>query len=171
MPPSTSRHAQLRATLTTRCAKRFEARQLHRLLRWLGSVVLPWLRLVLQPTADEGAPDSAALEHWHARLRFVTMQSLASLRISELFDLVVDWPESLPALDDLNECLRHTREHSRLVVQLLVGGVSALFDDTGPSARLLAPKAQAAAALPRAPPGSLARSPWPQPRSAGLSGS
>ena len=121
MPPSTSRHAQLRATLTTRCAKRFEARQLQRLLGWLGSVVLPWLRLVLQPTADEGAPDSAALEHWHARLRFVTMQSLASLRISELFDLVVDWPESLPALDDLNECLRHTREHSRLVVQLLVG--------------------------------------------------
>eukprot|EP00964_Phaeocystis_antarctica_P031296 scaffold17717_cov36-Phaeocystis_antarctica.AAC.2 len=36
----------------------------------------------------------------------------------ELFDLVVDWPDSLPALDDLTECLRHTREHSRLVAQL-----------------------------------------------------
>ena len=36
----------------------------------------------------------------------------------ELFDLVVDWPDSLPALDDLTECLRHTREHSRLVTRL-----------------------------------------------------
>ena len=74
---------------------------------------MPWLRLVLQPEAAEGAPDSAALQHWHAlgfgfgfgfglglglgldpnpnpnpvtrhaRLRFATMQSLASLRIGE----------------------------------------------------------------------------------------
>ena len=40
------------------------------------------------------------------------------LHASELFELVVDWPDSLPALDDLTECLRHTREHSRLVTQL-----------------------------------------------------
>ena len=46
------------------------------------------------------------------------MQSLASLRIDELFDIVIDWPDSRPALDDLTECLRHTRQHSRLVTQL-----------------------------------------------------
>ena len=59
----------------------FETRQLDRLLGWLGSVAMPWLRLVLQPEAAEGSADSAALQHWHARLRFVTMQNLASLRI------------------------------------------------------------------------------------------
>ena len=155
-------HTQLRQMLTARCARSFESRQLSRLLGWLGSVAMPWLRLVLHPEAAEGAADSAALQHWHARLRFATMQSLASLRIGqrvdlqpacspmrpacsrtcpylqphvsslqpyvsqpavprapgELFDLVVDWPDSLPALDDLTECLRHTREHSRLVAQL-----------------------------------------------------
>ena len=79
---------------------------------------MPWLRLVLQPEAGEGAPDSAALQHWHARLRFALMQSVASLRIDELFDIVIDWPDSRPALDDLTECLRHTRQHSRLVTQL-----------------------------------------------------
>ena len=46
------------------------------------------------------------------------MQSLASLRIDELFDIVIDWPDSRPALDDLTECLRHPRQHSRLVTQL-----------------------------------------------------
>jgi hypothetical protein len=204
---SATLHAQLRQMLTARCARSFESRQLSRLLGWLGSVAMPWLRLVLHPEAAEGAPDSAALQHWHARLRFATMQNLASLRIGkrvdlqpscspmrpslqphasqpaaprapacsltrpslqphasqpaaprvpacsptrpslqphasqpaaprvpacsptcpslqphvppgELFDLVVDWPDSLPALDDLTECLRHTREHSRLVAQL-----------------------------------------------------
>ena len=34
-PLSATLHAQLRAALTTRCAKRFEARQLSRLLGWL----------------------------------------------------------------------------------------------------------------------------------------
>ena len=65
----------------------FESRQLGRLLGWLGSVAMPWLRLVLQPGAAEGASDSAALQHWHARLRFATMQSLAALRISAPLDL------------------------------------------------------------------------------------
>ena len=84
---SATLHTQLRQTLTARCARSFESRQLSRLLGWLGSVAIPWLRLVLQPEAAEGAADSAALQHWHARLRFATMQSLASLRIGERVDL------------------------------------------------------------------------------------
>ena len=115
---SATLHAQLRAALTTRCADRFEARQLSRLLGWLKSVVMPWLRLVLQPEDAADAADAAALQQWHARLRFVTMQSLASLRISELFGIIKEWPDSTAAVDDLEECLRHTREHSRLVSSL-----------------------------------------------------
>ena len=84
---SVTLHAQLRQMLTARCARSFESRQLSRLLGWLGSVAMPWLRLVLHPEAAEGAADSAALQHWHARLRFATMQSLASLRIGERVDL------------------------------------------------------------------------------------
>ena len=46
------------------------------------------------------------------------MQSLATLRISELFDMIKDYPDSLPALTDLKECLTHTHQHADAVAVL-----------------------------------------------------
>ena len=60
----------------------------------------------------------AALEQWQARLRFFFLQLLASLRIGELFELIRDYPETLPAIEDLRECLRHTQQHEVLVARL-----------------------------------------------------
>lgn len=39
---------------------------------------------------------------------------MGELRIAALFDIVVDHPESLPAVVDLRECLRYTNLHQRL---------------------------------------------------------
>jgi hypothetical protein len=39
-------------------------------------------------------------------------------RIGELFDIIADFPESLPAVQDLKECLNHTNQHSELVSSL-----------------------------------------------------
>ena len=71
------------------------------MLAWLRKGATRWLRYVLMPSESTDAPPSAPLQHWLARLRFFLMQSLATLRISELFDLIVDYPDSLPALADL----------------------------------------------------------------------
>ena len=46
------------------------------------------------------------------------MHSLATLRTSELFDLIVDYPDSLPALADLKECLVHTHQYAEAVQAL-----------------------------------------------------
>ena len=82
-----------------------------------SATVFPWLRVVLQPSAACAAP-VAALEQWQARLRFFFLQLLASLRIGELFELIRDYPETLPAIEDLRECLRHTQQHEVLVARL-----------------------------------------------------
>lgn len=39
-------------------------------------------------------------------------------RIKEIFDLIVDYPDSVPALTDLRTCLLKTSQHSDLVVGL-----------------------------------------------------
>ena len=111
-------HAKLHASLEARCAKRFDERLLSRVLAWLRKGVIRWLRTVLMPTAPPDAPASASLQQWLARLRFFLMQSLATLRISELFDVIVDYPDSMPALADLKECLAHTHQHSDAVTSL-----------------------------------------------------
>ena len=41
--------------------------------------------------------------------------TLEDLRINSLFDLVIDYSESLPALQDLKDCLRNTDDYRKLV--------------------------------------------------------
>jgi anaphase-promoting complex subunit 2 len=43
---------------------------------------------------------------------------LPSNRTSELFDIIVDYPESAPALLDLKECLSRSDQHLELVASL-----------------------------------------------------
>ena len=114
---STMLHKRLHATLLRRCAKRFDERLLRRVLGWRRRAA-PFLRLILMPSAPPDAPPSAPLQQWLGRLRFFLMQSLATLRIGELFDLIVDYPDSLPALADLKECLSHTHMHADAVASL-----------------------------------------------------
>ncbi len=39
-------------------------------------------------------------------------------RIGELFNIIVDFPDSTPAVEDLKECLNKTNQHSELVTSL-----------------------------------------------------
>ena len=64
-----------------------------------------------------GSQERKVLEKYRGS-RFFLMQSLATLRISELFDVIVDYPDSMPALADLKECLAHTHQHSDAVTSL-----------------------------------------------------
>jgi hypothetical protein len=44
-------------------------------------------------------------------------ETLGALRIDEMFDIVVDYPDSLPAIRDTAECLRHTNLHKTFVAR------------------------------------------------------
>ena len=103
--------AQTCAALLQRCVGTFGEPCLTGELRRIEKHVRPWLKLVIGGDDVSGA----RLEQWTARSCYIVRQSLASLRISELFDIIVDFPDSMSALDDLAECLRHTQQHSELI--------------------------------------------------------
>ena len=42
---------------------------------------------------------------------------VGQLRISQMFDIVVDYPDSLPAVEDMRVCLRDTNLHHKFVAQ------------------------------------------------------
>ncbi|KAF2604329.1 hypothetical protein F2Q70_00027344 [Brassica cretica] len=52
---------------------------------------------------------------WKLRLEYFAYETLQDLRIANLFEIIVDYPESSPAIEDLNQCLEYTRQHSKLV--------------------------------------------------------
>ena len=111
-------HQRLHAALLRTCAKRFDTPCLQRVLSRVHTGVARWLRAVLMPSAADDEPASAEMTQWLARLQFFLRQSLGSLRICELFDLIVDYPDSMPAILDLKECLIHTHQHADAVAVL-----------------------------------------------------
>ncbi|KAL8138133.1 hypothetical protein V2J09_004134 [Rumex salicifolius] len=58
---------------------------------------------------------SESLVRWKLRLEYFAYESLQDLRIYKLFEIIVDYPDSSPAIEDLKQCLDYTGQHSKLV--------------------------------------------------------
>nr|GME18442.1 anaphase-promoting complex subunit 2 [Ipomoea batatas] len=58
---------------------------------------------------------SEGLVRWKLRLEYYAYETLQDLRIAKLFEIIVDYPDSSPAIEDLKQCLEYTGQHSKLV--------------------------------------------------------
>ncbi|KAI4373861.1 hypothetical protein MLD38_011927 [Melastoma candidum] len=60
-------------------------------------------------------PLSQGIIIWKLRLEYFAYEVVQDLRIDKLFEIIVDYPESSPAIEDLKQCLEYTGQHSKLV--------------------------------------------------------
>lgn len=58
---------------------------------------------------------SEGLVRWQLRLEYFAYETLQDLRIAKLFEIIVDYPDSSAAIEDLKQCLEYTGQHSKLV--------------------------------------------------------
>ncbi|GFR52612.1 hypothetical protein Agub_g15128, partial [Astrephomene gubernaculifera] len=63
----------------------------------------------------EPGSEGRTLAEWRLRLSYLVFETLGRLRLGQMFDIVVDYPDSLPAIRDLAACLRHTNLQSLFV--------------------------------------------------------
>lgn len=56
-----------------------------------------------------------ALQQWQRRLDYYVYETVGQLRIREMFDIVVDYPDSRPAVQDMKDCLAHTSLQRKFV--------------------------------------------------------
>ncbi|KAH9626176.1 hypothetical protein KSS87_017700 [Heliosperma pusillum] len=106
---------------------------------WIQAVPFQFLQALLTYLGDSLCPDSPAsglksplashpsslypgldtpsesLIRWKLRLEYYAYETLQDLRIAKLFDIIVDYPDSSPAIEDLKQCLDYTGQHSKLV--------------------------------------------------------
>ncbi|XP_047323702.1 anaphase-promoting complex subunit 2 [Impatiens glandulifera] len=106
---------------------------------WIQAVPLRFLHELLVYLGDSSSYDSASpgqksplasqswsyypgtdypsqgLVRWHLRLEYFAYETLQDLRIAKLFEIIVDYPDSSPAIEDLKQCLEYTGQHSKLV--------------------------------------------------------
>lgn len=131
-------YSLLKAKIHAITNKRYEKPVLASVRSWIEAVPLRFLSIIL---ASSGAPSSKSssltfpsplvsipisstgveeivkdgVVRWRLRLHFFAYETLGDMRISELFDIIVDYPESVPAIEDLRQCLTNSRHHAKLV--------------------------------------------------------
>lgn len=72
--------------------------------------------LASPPSGHSGVDiPSEGLVRWQLRLEYFAYETLQDLRIGKLFEIIVDYPDSSPAIEDLKQCLEYTGQHSKLV--------------------------------------------------------
>ncbi|PSC76910.1 anaphase-promoting complex subunit 2 [Micractinium conductrix] len=141
--------AHLRRRLVARAARAADERMLAAALAYSTSTPLRFLQRVL----PQGVAGEAALAAWRARLGYYVYEAVGALRIDRLFDLVVDWPDSLPALEDLKECLSNTSLHRRLVASFRRALVDRLLHPGAATADIIQQYVSAIRALEKLDPG------------------
>jgi anaphase-promoting complex subunit 2 len=98
------------------CKEQFSATVLPDIEEWVNSLVYEWLKLVICTKKDE--LNNRMFLQWKARIEYFVYETIAEIRISELFDIIVDYPDSNPAVLDLKEALSKTSQHSELINSL-----------------------------------------------------
>jgi anaphase-promoting complex subunit 2 len=115
----------------------FDRALLSKIVTWAEHTVWPWLRLLLLVEDGEEDDDRVGLsedctesneapglgagstfKQLRTRLQLFLYETLANLRISEMFDIIIDFPDSEPALDDLKAALSRTHQYPQLVTSL-----------------------------------------------------
>ena len=61
--------------------------------------------------------ETPQLNAWRRYLRQLVYECVGNLRVEEMFDIVVDYPDSKPALLDLRDCMKHASLHRHLVTR------------------------------------------------------
>lgn len=99
------------------CRGNVETSFLESLEKWLDKKVLGWLDLVW--CSDQMSPTQLqSLKEFKDTLRQYMYENYARTLIDQLFSIIIDYPESEPAILDLKSCLMKTDLRSHLVVSL-----------------------------------------------------
>ncbi|CAH3109944.1 unnamed protein product [Porites lobata] len=113
-------HTEIQRRIEEKCKGVFESSFLTSLLSWIDTELCGWLILIFQSPSkySRSTSEETSLDEWKPKLQYFMYKSFADLRISELFDIIIEYPDSLPAIYDLKESLEVTDQRKELIVDL-----------------------------------------------------
>ncbi|PXF48212.1 Anaphase-promoting complex subunit 2 [Gracilariopsis chorda] len=104
-----------------RTRNNYEGRALPGLVQWMQNFLQDWMALILpsatndydnthstDATTKQKDKDGLHLQHWRKRLFFRLHESVGNIRKGQLMILIQTFPKSLPALEDLKDCIMST---------------------------------------------------------------
>lgn len=117
------------------CKGVYEVPRLGQVGAWKDAVLVPWLEGLMEGREeDEGGKEeeeeesnmvvstsrnrrskaASSFQEWRLRHAFSVYESFARVRMVEIFNIICDFPDSLPAVLELREALEVTQQHGQL---------------------------------------------------------
>ncbi|KAI0670871.1 ubiquitin-protein ligase [Trametes maxima] len=124
------------------CARKWDEPMIPKLRDWMTEKIVPWMIMPYARGAKNAEEARAMLQGVGSRFDYHVCKTLCDLRIQEIFDIIIDYPDSQSALQDLKvassrpgfetfeqmminrvrgrlqECLQRVDQRSQLVVTL-----------------------------------------------------
>ncbi|TDL22152.1 ubiquitin-protein ligase [Rickenella mellea] len=111
-------YEQIEGQVLETCVGRWNEPMLAGLRGWMADKIVPWMILPYARGAKTHEETRSMLQGIGSRFDFHVCKTLCDLRTSEIFDIIVDYPDSNCALLDLKECLQRVDQRSQLVQAL-----------------------------------------------------
>ncbi|KAL6425217.1 hypothetical protein ACFW04_009458 [Cataglyphis niger] len=115
-------HIRIENHVIQTCDKTFDVSQLIPLEEWLETVVMSWLIRIYSGgfSKTETLSDEIrnAINKFKQKLSHFLYETYTRIRINHLFNIIIEYPESQPAVDDLRICLERTDQRKVLVKNL-----------------------------------------------------
>ncbi|KAH0831967.1 hypothetical protein J3R83DRAFT_12856 [Lanmaoa asiatica] len=97
------------------CAGSWEEPMLPNLRAWMIHKIVPWMVWPFARGATSADEAKTMMQGVGSRFDFHMHKTLCDLRTREIFDIIVDFPDSTGALQDLKECLQRVDQRAELV--------------------------------------------------------
>lgn len=104
------------------CTGTFDISHIAFLENWLDTTVMSWLIRIYCAGSSKPPPDDKnihnAISKFKQKLSYFLYHSYTKLRIDQLFNIIIEYPDSQPAVDDIKLCLEKTDLRSTLCKKL-----------------------------------------------------
>lgn len=115
-------HIRIKEHVNHVCDRSFDVSQLIPLEHWLETVVLSWLTRIYSggSSKSEALTDEIrdTIIKFKRKLSHYLYETYTRIRIDQLFNIIIEYPDSQPAIDDLRICLERTDLRKILVINL-----------------------------------------------------
>ncbi|EGO24136.1 hypothetical protein SERLADRAFT_416324 [Serpula lacrymans var. lacrymans S7.9] len=100
------------------CTEKWDEPMLGDLRDWMADRIVPWMIMPYARGATSADEARSMMQGVGSRFDFHMHKTLCDLRTKEIFDIIVDHPDSAGALQDLKECLQRVDQRAELVQSL-----------------------------------------------------
>jgi len=107
----------------------FEQPLLHQFKTWVNQIVIAWLKQIIvqnprrKNTQNKNSNNGSALNVDFAdlvqKIDYFVYEKFGEMRTREMFDIILIYPQSIAALNDLKQCLNVTSEWRTLQISML----------------------------------------------------